>query len=123
MYTYICFTISILGYSFTIQELDNDNNDIDDDEIQEVEQNNVTTILNVNMGGVRYKKYVYHKSGVVKNGVIYYRCSQKRSLKCRATLNISENGVIKCNNKPHNHNPKPKSNSLLQGKLFTFVLI
>ncbi|KXJ81411.1 hypothetical protein RP20_CCG020034 [Aedes albopictus] len=51
--------------------------------------------------------HLYHKSGPVRRGIIYYRCSKMRRLKCRATLSLNTTtGVIRMGaQKQHNHPP------------------
>lgn len=53
--------------------------------------------------------YLYHKSGPVRRGVVYYRCSKMRLLKCKATLSLnSSTGVIRLGAQhQHNHPPTP----------------
>lgn len=81
------------------------------------EQNpNDLIVEDVNPGRLTYKNYVFHKSGIVKSGIAYYRCAQMRSHKCHVTLNIDENGTIKCNQLPHNHSPKKKGTTPFSGE-------
>lgn len=91
--------------------------DVDDDEDENCHDANNSHIQDIHLGGIVYKNYQFHKSGVVKRGVVYYRCAQKRRYKCKATININSLGVIKPNVYEHNHQPKPKPSTLFAGLL------
>ncbi|CAD7083892.1 unnamed protein product [Hermetia illucens] len=67
-------------------------------------------------GGIDFLGYKYHKSGVVKNGVIYYRCAKIRTLQCPATLQV-EGDIYRTNKKEHNHPPKIKVDAFVGKKL------
>lgn len=60
--------------------------------------------------------YAFHKSGVQKNGIVYYRCSQNRVTHCKTTLNVDRNDKIRLNNVAHNHPPKQKKTTSLAGE-------
>lgn len=73
-------------------------------------------IVDTNAGGVDYKGYRFHKSGVQVNGLLYYRCSNKRRTKCKVTLTVDQNGVMRSNNDHlHNHPPKMRNTSSMAG--------
>ncbi|XP_059611342.1 modifier of mdg4-like isoform X2 [Phlebotomus argentipes] len=53
--------------------------------------------------------FFFHKSGVVKNGVTYYRCSRKKTNGCPATINVDKSGNVHSNGSPHNHDAEGNS--------------
>lgn len=74
----------------------------------------------INAGGLVHNGYPFHKSGVMKNGIAYYRCAQKRRYKCPATININTVGTIKTNGLKHNHLPRKTKVSLFAGQITLF---
>lgn len=78
-------------------------------------------IQDTNSGGHMHDGYHFHKSGVVKNGIVYYRCAQKRRYKCRSSINIDQYGAIKSNAIHHNHPPREKKTSLFAGLIFLII--
>lgn len=77
-------------------------------------------IKDINSGGLVHDGYPFHKSGVLKNGIAYYRCAQKRRYRCPATININVDGTIKTNKLKHNHPPRKTKVSLFAGQTFNY---
>lgn len=89
-------------------------------EIHSVKLSDQLHIKDINVGGIIHDGYPFHKSGVLKNGIVYYRCAQKRRYKCPATININAVGTIKTNGLKHNHPPRKTKVSLLAGQFILF---
>lgn len=73
--------------------------------IQMVEFRNIDSQFNT----VCHKEHFYHKCGMVRNNITYYRCARTREFGCKATLKITISGQITTNNVQHNHPPKDRS--------------
>lgn len=101
-------------------------NDEGDMNVQYLESNSFDTpgiqLIDTNAGGVDYNGYRFHKSGVQLNGLLYYRCSNKRISKCKVTLTVDQDGMIQSNNAHmHNHPPKIRNTSSMSGKVFELL--
>lgn len=62
--------------------------------------------IDMQFGTINYKNYIFHKCGVVRNNIAYYRCASKRKFGCKATIKVDKNEMITANDVPHNHVPK-----------------
>lgn len=52
--------------------------------------------------------YWFHKTGVVRKAITYYRCVSHSKTQCTASLKLLETGDVFSNIKQHNH-PKPST--------------
>lgn len=70
-------------------------------------------------GKILHNGHSYHKCGVSRGAITYYRCAQTRSFSCKATLKVDTSGTITDNGVVHNHEPKTPAaaNSLARKKL------
>jgi hypothetical protein len=68
-------------------------------------------------GGITHNGYNFHKSGVMKKGITYYRCAQKRKFQCKSTLNIDQLGAIHANHIQHNHLALEKNKTPMAGEM------
>lgn len=70
-------------------------------------------------GKILHNGHFYHKCGVSRGAMTYFRCSQTRTFSCKATLKVDKSGTITDNGVAHNHEPKAPTaaNSLARKKL------
>lgn len=54
-------------------------------------------------GGFCDGGFWFHKTGVSRNGITYYRCVSYAKSQCPASLKLLESGEVLSNEKPHNH--------------------
>lgn len=57
-------------------------------------------------GKILHNGHFYHKCGVSRGAITYYRCARTRAFSCKATLKVNKCGQITDNGVPHNHEPK-----------------
>lgn len=60
-------------------------------------------------GKILHDGHFYHKCGVSRGPITYYRCSQTRMFSCKSTLKVSDSGSITHNAIAHNHEPKTQT--------------
>ncbi|XP_055704377.1 modifier of mdg4-like isoform X2 [Phlebotomus papatasi] len=63
--------------------------------------------------GLKIDGHLYHKSGVVKNGITYYRCARSRTDGCPVTVNVDALGNVHTNIFPHNHSKDDRTNGMM----------
>lgn len=71
------------------------------------------TIKSLEPGGFCDGGHWFHKTGVARRGVTYYRCVSHSKSQCPASLKLLESGEVLSNEQQHNH-PKPNTSKGIQ---------